>query len=386
VQRAEQQPQRPERRVTVAILNNMGGRAAWIGLIVALPWAAAGQTAPHSERMNLLRTRGVNADITVLPVGLAGRAMPEAGEMLAIFLERGGMANVDWTARVFPRTGEADLQQLGREFGAWVRQGGVPTAYALYAEVLGTPGTGVAEVRAVLADRDGETVWSLRLTPQDEAFRKMQPREPLQCLVMLANALREPLGLEDPFRRDAPEGKLAKRNAERIGLPTGSERAAVRTALAAARSRFAGSRVAVFPVLLDGRPDPKQAAHLMELMNRQRLGSAEAAASAPDIRIQRSPNEQERLWQMARAIREHLRRTPEAADYAVLADYAFAPGGKAFTVHFVVCDGKGEWVIVDFQNDHHADFRSAPLESGDDCDRLVVKRLDGLLRKPAGEN
>jgi hypothetical protein len=56
----------------------------------------------------------------------------------------------------------------------------------------------------------------------------------------------------------------------------------------------------------------------------------------------------------------------------------------AFTVHFVVCDHNGEWVIVDFQNDHFPDFQAMELKSGDDCDRLVTKRLDRFLR--AGAN
>jgi hypothetical protein len=104
----------------------------------------------------------------------------------------------------------------------------------------------------------------------------------------------------------------------------------------------------------------------------------------PAVKIETGPNEQRRLWQMAQAVRAHLRRTPADADYAIFADYTFAPSGKAFTVHFIVCEGKGEWVIVDFQNSHHPDFNSMELTSGDDCDRLVIKRLDGFLRKASG--
>ena len=57
-----------------------------------------------------------------------------------------------------------------------------------------------------------------------------------------------------------------------------------------------------------------------------------------------------------------------------------APDGGAWAVHFVVCDREGEWVIVDFQNDHHGDFQSIDPKTPDDCGRLVAKRLQGYLR------
>ena len=82
------------------------------------------------------------------------------------------------------------------------------------------------------------------------------------------------------------------------------------------------------------------------------------------------------LWDMARAFREYVRQTPPTADYAVYAEYMIdLKQGRAGAVHFAVCDRSGEWVIVDFQNDHHEDFQSIAPKSGDDCDRLLVKRL-----------
>jgi hypothetical protein len=206
----------------------------------------------------------------------------------------------------------------------------------------------------------------------------------MQCIFMLVNALREPLGLQDPLRADVLEGRLTERMAKRTGLPTSGERAALQKALEVARAKFAGSKVVVFATLIGGKPDGKQAAHLAEMLTDQKLGKAEVATVQPGIEIQNVPNEAQRLWQMAHAIREYLHQTPVAADYAVLADYAFAPDGKAFTVHFVVCDHNGEWVIVDLQNNHHADFQSMELKSGDDCDRLVMKRLGRFLQAGAG--
>ena len=363
-----------------------GIRAA--ALLLAFSWLAAGQSPSPAGRLETLKAKGLDAEVMVLPVRLFDGTMSEAGEvvgeLVAVSLEHGGMRKVDWTTQAFSRSGEATFQQMSTAFGDYVRGSAITTEYTLYAEFLGTPGAGVAEIRGLLVDKGGNPVWSYRQTPEDEGFKKMRPREPMQCIVMLVNALREPLGLQDPFGPNAFEGRLTERWAKRTGLPTSGERAALQKALETARTKFAGSKLVVFPTLIAGQPDRKQAAHLADMLNGQKLGKAEVATAQPAIEIQNVPNEQQRLWQMARAIREYLRQKPGAADYAVLADYAFAPDGKAFTVHFVVCDHNGEWVIVDYQNDHFPDFQAMELKSGDDCDRLVTKRLDRFLR--AGAN
>jgi hypothetical protein len=345
-------------------------------LLLAMAWPAAGQTASQ-----VASKPDANAEITVLPVRIGNRAMPEAGEVLAMFLEHGGMPNVDWTSQPFLRSGPAEFPQLTADFGDYVRRGAVQTAYALYAEIAFAPGIGITEIRGILADKEGKPVWSYRRTSEDEDFKKAHPGEPMECLAMLVKALREPLGLQDPFRPDAYEGRLTQRWAERTGLPTNSERTAMRNALPDALAKFGRSSALVFPVVVNGRPDRQQAARLAETLNGRYFRKAEAAASEAAVEIQNVPNEQQRLWQAARAFREHLRRSPAAADFAVFADYAVAPDGRPVAVHFVVCDRNGEWVIVDFQNDHWPDFRSMDLKSAADCDRLVAKRLDGYLTK-----
>jgi hypothetical protein len=362
-----------------------GIRAA--ALLLAFSWLAAGQSPSPAGRLETLKTKGLDAEVMVLPVRLFDGTMSEAGEvvgeLVAVSLEHGGMRKVDWTTQAFSRSGEATFQQMSTAFGDYVRQSAITTEYTLYAEFLGTPGAGVAEIRGLLVDKGGNPVWSYRQTPEDEEFKKAQPRDLLKCIAMLVNALREPLGLQDPFGPNAFEGRLTERRAKRTGSPTSGEQAALQKALETARTKFVGSKVVVFATLIGGKPDGKQANHLAEMLTDQKLGKAEVATAQPAIEIQNVPNEAQRLWQMARAIREYLHQTPAAADYAVLADYAFAPDGKAFTVHFVVCDHNGEWVIVDLQNNHHADFQAMELRSGDDCDRLVTKRLDRFLRAGA---
>jgi tetratricopeptide (TPR) repeat protein len=49
-------------------------------------------------------------------------------------------------------------------------------------------------------------------------------------------------------------------------------------------------------------------------------------------------------------------------------------------VHFVVCDRKGEWVIVDMQNSQHPDYQDIKPTSSEGCNKLLVKRLEGYLK------
>lgn len=301
----------------------------WVLLFTLLAGAAAGQDK--------------NSSLTVNPVVLGGRPMPQqVSEFVALMLERGGM----------------DRLEIG--------QGGAPqTDYVLSTECAGTPASGMTEVRATLADRSGKSVWSTVATPQDADWQKLGVREPMQCILLLVERLRPVLKLDDPSRADArPPGRFAQLMAERSGLPPEAERAAMQPrldALKAARPR----QLAIYA------PNPER---LGELVQAEGLGQVRAAAAAPELSVAPNMNEQKVLWDQARAFRDFIRQHPPDADYALYAAYL----GTAM-VHFVVSNRAGEWVIVDFQNDHHPDYQSIAPKSADDCARLVVKRLASYL-------
>jgi hypothetical protein len=341
--------------------------------------ASAQETA---KRLEALERSGPNAGITIFPVLLGNRVFPQVAEVLGLFLERGGMEKLEVSSQEFQRPEEAAVEQVAAAFGDFVRRNPIRTEYALYAEFLGSPGAGFTEVRGILVDRAGNTVWTDRQTPDAEEFRKRNPKEPMECAILLVARLREILQFEDPFRRNAPEGRLARIYAERTGLPTQAERASMKERQSVARAKFPGSQAALFPILTAGRTDRKQAAHLAQLLGQQNLGHIKVTAAEPALEVSAGINEQKRLWDLARAFRQHVREAPAAADYLLYAEYGVDPSReRAFFVHFVVCERNGEWVIVEMLNDHHPDFQSVAPKSADDCDRLVAKRLADYLRK-----
>jgi len=199
--------------------------------------------------------------------------------------------------------------------------------------------------------------------------------------MFLAERVRTHLRIPKSARDGSGKGKFAQTPAENSPTPGKAERAAMEKRLAVMKKAGRRAKVAVFPVRLsDDDVGNKDAVHLAGLLGKEKLCEASAVDSPLRVKIQFALNEQKLLWDLARAFQNHVRQNPPEADYALLADYMFPRPDRVWAVHFVICDRRGEWVIVDFQNEHHGDFQSVDPKSRDDCGRLVAKRLEGYLR------
>lgn len=321
---------------------------------------AGGQknASPHStERLAAAAKHGVNIAVTVLPVYLQGAANRDVGEALGLVLEKNGLPNIYAGETPFAREGDAFDDALAA-LAAALRANPAQTDYVLYAEFLGTPQTGPVEIRAALLDRAGELVWRAVHKPGEAEFERARPREPMTCCVFVAERLCDALKIATSQRRPISDGRMAQLWEAKSGMPKPAERDAMKTRLAAFKARDARS-VTVLPPFVGGRPDAQAATGLAKALTGAGLCSAAAAETGPAFEPAPTSNEQKRLWELARAVRTFVQATPEAtrADYVLCADYTLKPDGVVHTVHFVVCDRAGEWVIVDFQNEHQADFR-----------------------------
>jgi hypothetical protein len=111
------------------------------------------------------------------------------------------------------------------------------------------------------------------------------------------------------------------------------------------------------------------------------FGDIRVGGTALPIEVKPDPNEQKALWTVAQKFREHVRANPPQADYVLYADYIMRPpDGPVGAVHLVVCDREGEWVLVDFQNSHHKDFRKIRPENAEGCGRLAARRMAGYVK------
>lgn len=96
------------------------------------------------------KAAGKGASVTVTPSRLAGVAVPQVGETVALLLEQRGMTNLETSPAVFTPPENAELTVLAKSFGEFVRANPQTSDYVLFTEINGTKDKGVAEVRAVI--------------------------------------------------------------------------------------------------------------------------------------------------------------------------------------------------------------------------------------------
>lgn len=359
---------------------------AVLAALLATGGPVGAQPAPtgQDQRLAQMKSVGKDAPLTVLPVGLAGRPNKQVGEVVGLLLERAGMRSLELGAAEFRAPEKADLAQTAQALGEFVRGNPPATDYVLFADFLGSPGKGFTEVRGLIVNKQGEIVWQDRQTADDADFKRIKPSEPMECCVLLVQRLRPVLNLLDPTREGATQGKLAQRWEQKTGVPGEAELKAMTERQETFKKAAPGATLVINPVRTGGKSNPEGATHLAKLFNDAGLIKAAAASDGPQLDIKGSMNEQKVLWDLARAFREHVRAHPPDADYALFADYLMgkndAGNDTVGAVHFVVCDRQGQFVFVDFQNDHHADFKAVNPKSSADCDRLVSKRLEGYCK------
>ena len=116
--------------------------------------------------------------VTVFPIVLnAGKPIDgvpagmskNLAELVGLFLERGGMKDVEIADARFTPSEKDDLAASARAFGEFVRPRNISTEYALYGQFLGTLGKGIDEIRLVVVDRQGKVVLSERRERQQLA-------------------------------------------------------------------------------------------------------------------------------------------------------------------------------------------------------------------------
>lgn len=325
------------------------------------------------------RAAGKQASLTVIPARLAGTPMPKVGEVIALMFEKGGMTNLELSDKVFVPADGADMTTMVKAFAEHVKSNSPATEYVLFADILGSREKGISEVRTVIANRQGEIVWQDRQVPGVNAFDRIKPREPMQCCQLIFEQLRPILSLDDLAHAKADSGKIAERWRKDTGVPDSAAMGRIEQRGKSFKKNAATASVTIYPSHAGESYSTPSAANLSNQINAQKLTRSKALDRGPQFEITRDMNEQKTLWSMANQLSEYVKKNPPEDDYVLFADYLMgkdAVGG----VHFAICDKQGELVVVDYQNSHSPDFRAINPKSKDDCDKLVVKRLQTYCR------
>jgi hypothetical protein len=337
----------------------------------------------QQKRIEVMKKKGPDAALTILPVRLAGQPFDRLTEVVGLLLEQQGLKNIELGKSAFKPADKAGLETLAGAVGEFVRKNPITTEYALYAEYNGNPQTGLNELRAIVTDQAGAIVWTDRQTAEDAAFKKLGSQDPMAMSVLLVERLGPQLGLNEETAKGAKPGKMATLMDERSGLPPENERTPLPERQKEMKNAMPGATLLIFPVRVGGNAvSIPGATELAKMINGAGLCKAAPAAQSVLLKAsQADPNEQKTLWDLAHEFRDYAKKNPVDADYILYADFVFTPEHwEQGFVHFIVCDRKGEWVIVDFQNSHHPDYQSIKPTSREGCDKLLVKRLEGYLR------
>jgi hypothetical protein len=373
-----------------------GVSAAILTVSLASAWTLAqeapqipGVSAEEPKRLDLMKSKGPEALLTILPVRLGGQPMAKTTdgmsefrdritEFVGLLLEQKGLKNIELGKTAFEPAAGTDMTTLAASLAECVNQHPITTEYVLYAELRADG------LRAVVAEKTGDLVWSDELTARDEPFKKGAP-EPMVVCVALVDRLAPQLGLNAETAKAAKPGKIAAIMAERSGIPPDSETAPMPGRQAEMKKAMPAATLVVFSPRVRVAANAAESASadsLAKAINGAGLGKAAPAKQSLLLKApQKDPNEMKVLWDLAREFRDYVKKNPVDADYVLYADYRFNPQHwEQGFVHLVVCDRKGDWVLAELANSHHAGYQSIKPISRDGCDKILVKMLKGHLK------
>ena len=168
---------------------------------------------------------------------------------------------------------------------------------------------------------------------------------------------------------------------EAAPAPSAEERATLQRRQQEFADAHHRSTMMVFPVCIGQATDTECAVNLAKLLTGAEVCRACSVGRPITVGAARPDSGEAALWNFAREVRAYLRKTPADADYALFANFVVTPDrGALGCVQFVLCDARGEWVMVDWQNLDPAEHQTGGgSATKSDCDVLIVQRLVRFL-------
>ena len=332
-----------------------------------------------AERLTVMKDNVRLFSITIYPIVMEDKPVYKIGALVAVMFEQLGIKEIEVDEDGFVPDTNGDIGETTVSFSKFIGNKPMTTDYALFGRYIGTRETGVREVRCIIVDRKGNPVWVDSQAPEDEDFKRINAVNPMLCSYLIVERLRTALGLPEAGK-EAPQGKWAEYWRKDSGLPPEKEIAEMKKRCSAEIGNLKDATVLIFPILVNGKASKEQAGNLAGLLKTRKICHAGIAQTEPVFETERSPNEQKRLWGVADQFRTYLKENSIEGDYALYGDYMVRADSEVGSVHFILCDRHGGWVIVDFQNEYHQDFKSINPKSAGDCDRLVARRLEQYVK------
>jgi hypothetical protein len=346
----------------------------------APPASASASSPAQQERLAAMKAKGPNASLTILPAMIAGRPFDRASAVIGVCLEQNGLQTIALNKTPFKTGVKAEWPVLSAALAAFLKTNVVATDYALYAEFNGPT---LDEVRAVVANKTGEIVWTDHQTTQDKAFQALgTPRDPMILIGFLVERLSPQLNLNAETAKKRTHKLEDQFKSESGYAPAGETEERMPARLKVMKTSRQKTTLLVLGVRMKGAANDTNAADLAKRISEAKLFQKVVPAKQPVlIEANLTGDQMKYLWDIAREFQAYVKKNPPDADYVLYADYIFnrqhwQQGG----VQFVICDRRGDWVLAELTNSDQEDYQRVKPISAEGCDTLLLERLQGRLR------
>ena len=160
-------------------------------VLAADPTGETGASPQQQEqRLELMKSKGPNATLTIFPVRVAGKPFDRVTEVVGVLLEQQGLNGIELATAADAPGSATDMTHLSAAVCAFVRDHPIATEYALYVEFNGNMERHELDgVRAIVVDSSGGIVWTDELTGTDEAIKSHQAHPDLVRASSTSSAL-----------------------------------------------------------------------------------------------------------------------------------------------------------------------------------------------------
>ena len=315
--------------------------------------------------------------VTIMPVTAMPNEFPEdfakrVAMVIGTLLEKQGLEKIEIADKPILSTGSKRITELVTDYQKAVQASPLTTDLLLQVQFDGTPKSGVQSLRWIVLDRTGKVVVQKEATSNDWKNATIRPSDPMTCSAYVAEQLQKHWKL--PGKPSSAEGKLANFWKRDAGLPEAEELKRIQER----RSLFRKERTnKTLALVITKRPGHDAGIASKELGESIKKSLQMEVQVIEDSKLTPSPmhsNEQRVLWDMAKATQKWIEETRPQSDYVLCLDAASIESNLHF-IHLILCNRQGDWVWVDYMNDHHQDFPSQSAQPPAILD-AITHRLD----------
>lgn len=315
--------------------------------------------------------------VTILPVTAMPNEFPEdfakrVAMVIGTLLEKQGLEKIEIADKPIVTANSQKITDLVTDYQKAVQSSSFTTDLALQVQFDGKPNTGVQSLRWLVIDRTGKVVVQKEATSNDWKNANIRPSDPMTCSAYVAEQLQKHWKL--PGKPSSTDGKLVTFWKRDAGLPEADELTRMQERRSLYRKERSSKTLSIVIPKRSGHDSGIASKELAASLGKSLRMEVQVIEDSKLIPSTMHSNEQRVLWDMAKATKKWIEETRPQTDYVLCLDAASIESHLHF-IHLILCNRQGDWVWVDYMNDHHQDFPSKSAQTPAIYD-AIFHRLD----------